>query len=119
MALVELLYFPDCPHVAAARAQLSRAFAVIGVVPAWTEVDVSAPGAPEYTRGYGSPTVLVNGREVTGTPRGGGTSCRVYVGSEVQGAPPLEVIVGCLRAASQPNDATTSAHADIIDSSRE
>jgi hypothetical protein len=100
MANVELLYFPDCPNVPAARQQLLRAFAAIGVPPVWSEVDVTAETAPAHTRGYGSPSVLVDGREVTGAAPGGGSSCRIYLGSEVPGVPPLDVIVSALRATS-------------------
>jgi hypothetical protein len=60
------------------------------------------PGAPERIRGYGSPTVLVDGRDVAGAaPFEGTTSCRLYgsTGDEPRGAPPVEAIVAALRAA--------------------
>jgi mercuric ion transport protein len=98
MATVELLYFPDCPNVPAAREQLRRAFAAVGLPPQWTEVDVTAESAPAQVRGYGSPSILVDGRDVTGAERGGGSSCRVYAGSDARGVPPLEAVVAALRA---------------------
>jgi len=101
MATVELLFFPDCPNVPAAREQLRRAFEAIGAPPRWTEVDVSSDGAPLHTRGYGSPSILVDGKDVTGAAPGGGSSCRIYAGSDVRGVPPLDSIVAALRA-SQP-----------------
>lgn len=98
MAAVELLYFADCPNVPAARKQLRRAFDAVGASPRWIEVDVASETAPAHTRGYGSPTILVNGREVTQTSPGNGASCRIYAGSDVRGVPPLEAIVAALRA---------------------
>jgi hypothetical protein len=72
---------------------------VVGVEPSWSEVDVTAEGAPAYSQGYGSPSVLVDGHEVTGTATGSATSCRLYLGSDLPGAPPLDVIVAALRNA--------------------
>jgi mercuric ion transport protein len=94
---VELLYFAGCPNVPAAREQLRRAFRTIGVAPEWTEIDVADDAAPAHTRGYGSPSILVNGQDVTGAAPGDGSSCRVYVGSDVRGVPPVEAIVSALR----------------------
>ena len=101
MPVVELLYFPGCPHVVAAREQLRRAFTAAGLAASWTEHDVTAD-APAHVRGYGSPTILVDGCDVAGAGPVEGASCRVYAGSEVSGAPPLEAIVAALRGA--PND---------------
>ena len=100
MTTVELLHFPGCPHVGTARAQLRRAFAAVGLPSVWSEHDVTADDAPAHVRGYGSPTVLVDGRDVMGAVPVEGASCRVYAGSEVPGAPPLEAIVAALRGAT-------------------
>ena len=97
MASVELLYFPDCPNVPAAREQLRRAFVALGMAPEWTEVDVTSESALPHTRGYGSPSILVDGRDVTGASPSGGSCCRVYAGSDVRGVPPIEAIVSALR----------------------
>lgn len=96
---VELLHFLGCPHVPAAREQLRRAFAALGLPAAWDEVDVTADDAPAHVRGYGSPTILVDGEDVTGAPPGDATSCRVYLGSDLAGAPPLDALVAALRSA--------------------
>lgn len=103
MPSVELLFFPDCPNVPAAREQLRRAMKHAGLLPSWREYDVTAPNAPEHTRGFGSPTILVEGNDVTGSgPTAGGASCRVYVGSDVRGVPPLDSIVQALLASRSP-----------------
>lgn len=98
MRRVELVYFAGCPHVEGARAQLRAALREVGLVEAWTEWDVNAVDAPEHVRGHGSPTILVEGVDVSGTGPIGGASCRVYAGSEVRGAPAVRTIVDALRA---------------------
>lgn len=87
---VELLFFPGCPHIDAARTQLRKALELAGREASWTEHDV--------TRGYGSPTILVDGRDVMGEPPGDGASCRLYAGTEISGAPPLKNLLGALLA---------------------
>lgn len=94
---VELLYFPGCPHIDAARSQLRAALRLVGRDEAWTERDVTAADAPAHTRGYGSPTILVDGLDVSGVGPCAGQSCRVYADSEVRGAPSIAMIVAAMR----------------------
>lgn len=97
---VELVYDRDCPHVDAARAALRCAFAEIGVVPAWVEWDHSARDSPDYAHGYGSPTILVNGKDVAGAePNAGADCCRLYTSDEggLRGVPPVARIVAAIR----------------------
>jgi hypothetical protein len=96
MLTVELIYEPGCPHVAEARAQLETALARVGIDAVRLEHDASAPDAPTHLRELGSPTILVDGRDVAIGVSSGGSSCRLYPGH--QGAPPLEWIVAALRA---------------------
>lgn len=63
-AHVELIYDRDCPNVAEARAALLEAFAGTGVPARWIEWQRDAADSPEYVRQYGSPTILVEGRDV-------------------------------------------------------
>ena len=65
MATVDLVYDADCPNISVARANLIRAFSVAGIQPKWSEHRIGDATAPERTRGYGSPTVLVDGRDVS------------------------------------------------------
>jgi hypothetical protein len=88
MPRVELLFFPGCPHIEAARTQLRRALEAAGLPAQWEEHD--------ETDGYGSPTILVNGVDVMNEPRGDGASCRLYAGTELPGAPPLKDVVRAL-----------------------
>ena len=90
---VELLYDENCPNVAEARANLRRALIEVGLPPSWTERMPVAPEAPYPLRGFGSPTVLVNGRDVGGAEPADAACCRVYeVAGRWSGAPPGELI---------------------------
>lgn len=74
---IELIYFQGCPHVAEARANLAAALAHAHLETPVQEWDRDDPSAPSYTRQYPSPTVLVNGRDVSGdAAEAGGASCR-------------------------------------------
>jgi len=98
---VELIYSSDCPNVAAARQQLLQAFATVGATPRWLEWDRDDSTSPAHARAYGSPTILVNGRDITGMEASadGADACRVYSSAPgtFDGAPALEVIVNALR----------------------
>ena len=101
MATVDLIYASDCPNISLARTNLLLAFARAGVKPKWAEHRIGDPEAPEYTRGYGSPTILVEGRDVAGLPPSGELSCRVYesgVGSAH--APAVEQIATALTSST-------------------
>lgn len=104
MTTVELVYFSDCPNVSAAREQIRLALSSLRLAPIWTEHDVASANTPLHARGYGSPTILVDGRDVAGETKGDGASCRVYPGSEIRGVPALETVIAALRASrgSQP-----------------
>ncbi len=94
---IELLYFPGCPNIGPARLQLQRALIEVGLPAQWTEHDVNADDAPPHTCGYGSPTILIDGRDVCGVSPAEGAACRLYPGSEVPGAPPLAAVLTALR----------------------
>lgn len=100
---VELVYDADCPNVGAARAALLAAFAAARITATWREWDRKAPESPAYVRGYGSPTILVDGRDVAGAaPTEGVDSCRIYRdgGSGVRGVPAVATIARALRGVS-------------------
>lgn len=76
---VELIYDTDCPNVRRAKEALLEGFSTAGLEASWTEWDRNSPESPAYVRGYGSPTILVNGRDVAGlAPGSGASSCRLY-----------------------------------------
>ena len=90
MMEVDFVYDTDCPNVELARGRLRQAFDSLGLAPAWNEVVIGSPRAPRHTRGYGSPTVLVDGRDVTGATPSAEVCCRVYEGGDR--APALDAI---------------------------
>lgn len=87
---VQLLTFPDCPHAEAAREMLlfvlesSRAAAEI------EEVDTTSPETPEHLRGWGSPTILIDGADIEGQQAPSAEGCRLYRDSagQLAAAPP-------------------------------
>lgn len=100
MRKVELIYDTDCPNVQAAREQLRRTFQEVGQPADWQEWNRAASSSPEYARQYGSPTILVDGKEVTGAlPQERADSCRVYPSQQdgFQRVPTVEVIAAALR----------------------
>jgi len=98
--LVQLLYFPDCPNVDAARRTLAQALSQLGDAPLVTEIDVTDPGTPPHLRGWGSPTILVDGADVAGG-QPAEACCRLYPKSDQRGAPPLALIEAALLRARQ------------------
>ncbi len=87
---ITLLYFEGCPNVGAARENLTRVLASSALANGeWEEVDLLLPDAPDGWKGFPSPTVLVNGKDVeTGESGSDGTSaCRLG------GAPTVEAIL--------------------------
>ena len=90
---VELVYFRGCLYVEAARQALRATFAAMGVTPEWKEWDQERPGVPTRIQGYGSPTVLIAGRDVQGGTAGtDGRACRA------DGPPSMEQTCSSLAA---------------------
>lgn len=97
---VELIYDQDCPNVGEARRVLNKAFDIVGTKPSWVEWDREDRESPEHAQRYGSPTVLVNGKDLGGQePNAGQNCCRVYstASNGYQGVPPIEVVVEALQ----------------------
>lgn len=102
---VELIYDADCPNATQARALLIKAFSRTGVSARWLEWDRASPASPGYVQAYGSPTILVDGKDVaeTGAVSGSG-ACRVYSDSagRLSGIPPLDTVSSALLAKAAP-----------------
>ena len=88
---VQLLFIPGCPSIDAARDALRRVLVMAGLPPSFEEVDVTAPKTAEPLRGWGSPTILVNGVDVAGESPAG-FACRLYEGGKLGGVPSDEMI---------------------------
>ena len=103
MTTIELIYARDCPNLDTARERLRTALAAAGLPCTWREWQSDALDAPKHARGYGSPTILVSGRDVAANECGNsGACCRVYTADgELQGAPSVEAIRAALHEAAR------------------
>jgi len=84
---------------------IHAALRMVGAPPTWSEWDRADAGTPAEFRSFGSPTVLVNGRDVgcdeNEPPLSDANSCRVYVDESgcLCGAPSADLIVAAIRGA--------------------
>lgn len=90
---VELVFFEGCPNAQHARENIRTALASLGLREAWQEWDQKGTDVPDHVRGYGSPTVLVDGKDVTG----GGAVGGMALACRADGPPAVEVIATALR----------------------
>ena len=103
---VELVYDRDCPNVDRARAMIRAALREVGADPVWREWDRESADTPNDLRQFGSPTVLVNGRDVgcdeNEMAQADANACRVYLDTNgcVCGAPSSRLIVEAINAGS-------------------
>jgi hypothetical protein len=98
---IDLVFFDGCPHVEAARQALREA---LGAAAAWREWRSDDAALPRYAAGYGSPSIFVAGREVTGASAAGTASaCRVYADAAGRrsSAPTVATILGALAGAGR------------------
>lgn len=63
---IDLVYFDGCPNAERARENLRAALEGSGRVAEWSEWDLMAASTPDEYRQHGSPTILVDGKDVTG-----------------------------------------------------
>jgi len=93
---VQLLTFDGCPLAEPARAKLEQALAECGLSD-YEEVDILDPAVSDELRGWASPTILIDGADVTGQSQGDGIGCRVYASDDK--VPDEAVIVAKLKEA--------------------
>ncbi len=93
---IELIYFDSCPNAQPARENLRRALEEAGLPPTWQEWEQGDSSAPGHVKQYGSPTILIDGRDVTGVGAGvAAAACRA------DGAPSIETIQAALSEQGQ------------------
>jgi mercuric ion transport protein len=78
---IQLLAFEGCPLADAARANLEQALSHCGIS-GYRTVDIFDPETPDELRGWGSPTILIDGIDVGGQHKGNGVGCRIYPGAD-------------------------------------
>ncbi len=76
---VQFLAFDGCPLAVTARQALEQALAQCEIED-YEEVDILRPDVSNELRKWGSPTILINGADVSGRPKGDGIGCRIYPG---------------------------------------
>ena len=108
-ARVELVFDPTCPNVDKARDAIRAALLTVSVPVEWKEWERGAESTPPALRAFGSPTVLVNGTDVSGggdeAARADDNSCRVYIDECgcLCGAPSAEQIADAINATQLTN----------------
>ena len=99
---LSLLFFEGCPNSPKLMSNLKAALKTLHLVDKVERVDILKLPNSDARRGYGSPTVLVNGRELFGLaepkPNGAAPSCRLYEG----GVPSAGDIAKRLKALPRP-----------------
>ena len=101
---IELVYDDDCPNANECRQALRAALADVGAPPTWKEWNRNADSTPRVLRGFGSPTILIEGQDIfgdTGAPTLDANSCRVYQDESgcLCGAPAAKLIGSAIRRA--------------------
>lgn len=95
---IELLGFPGCPNTPELRESLRAALTSIGE--GWTFKDTNQEALPvhDLRRGWPTPTILVNGRDLFGMPAPTAPSmgCRMYPG----GVPEAKYLAEKLKSAA-------------------
>jgi len=81
-----------------ARTELEKALADCGLE-GYEYVDVMAEKTARELRGWGSPTILINGKDVAGHQGGDEVGCRVYAGE--LGVPDARTIADFLQRSTQ------------------
>jgi hypothetical protein len=100
---VQLLYFRACPNTPRALEVLRAVLVSVGLPTDVELIAVETQEAAELHQFYGSPTVRIDGKDVSPTSCGAtpSLSCRLYPepGGRVAHHPPAEVIAAALRQA--------------------
>ena len=92
---IEVLGFTGCPNTPQTRRDVEKAVASIGLVASVVYVDQEKLPENDRCRGWPTPTVFVDGRDLFGmpAPKGSAMGCRVYNG----GAPSEAEITAALK----------------------
>ncbi len=78
---IQFLSFAGCPLAAPARDNLMAALKQCGLVD-FVDVDLLSETTPTKLKSWGSPTILVEGKDVMGMQPGQEVCCRIYATAE-------------------------------------
>lgn len=100
MTEIEILHVPHCPNLDQARSRLERALDAVGMPSEVRETEVATADAAERLGMYGSPTILINGRDPFARHGNAASmACRLYNhGGRIDGAPSVEQLADVLAA---------------------
>lgn len=99
MPKIELIYDQDCPNVPQARDALQQALDQLQLDLRWQEWQRSAPDCPAYARNLGSPSILVNERDVSAAANNDSSCCRVYPeNAGFKGCPSVASIIAAIKS---------------------
>jgi len=96
---IQLLVFNGCPLADAARTSLQAALDSLDLTD-FEEIDILDEATPDELKGWGSPTILIDGADVTGITKGEGVGCRVY--DTPDRVPTPETIAKIIEKSAQP-----------------
>ena len=99
MSDIDLIFDADCPNAGQARINLRRALEMAGLPGRWREWVRTDVATPNDLRRFGSPTILVGGKDIAGAePLDGTGACRIYQDENLQrrGAPSVSMIFAAL-----------------------
>jgi len=101
---IEVLYFEGCPNHKPTVERDKQVINQFGVAAEVRQVELTQDDDPAALRFIGSPTVLIDGRDIDLSQRAGasyGFGCRTFGGA---GVPPVEMIEQAVREASDHGD---------------
>ncbi|MEE9141635.1 MAG: hypothetical protein V3U59_02905 [Gammaproteobacteria bacterium] len=75
---IQFLTFDGCPLAPAAQEVLEKALVQCGLKGRYEVVDIFDAATPARLLAWGSPTILINGRDVDGQTLDEGACCRIY-----------------------------------------
>ena len=101
---IELLGTPGCPHTGSMRANLRAALTSIDRAWKFKDTNQETLPAADVRRGYGAPTILVDGRDLFGlpVPTAPAMSCRIYEGGTPDAAEIASRVRQRIGAAPEP-----------------
>jgi mercuric ion transport protein len=113
---VELHYDRDCPNVSETRSNLSRALRSANLPEKWRAWDQSSANVPAYASRFGSPTVLVDGRDVAGMAASADASCCRLYGSSADGTSgvPSVILIEAALTRKAPQDKFRGANRSLL-----
>ena len=93
---IQFLAFDGCPLADAARSALESALLDCGLaIDQYDVINILDPSTPTDLASWGSPSILVNGHDVTGEIPGDGVGCRLY--DTPNQVPTIETIATAIR----------------------